>query len=139
MGKRIINLIEEDVLNILNLIKDCIRFDRFRIEQNENRQDNDNFMLSYGLTKEKSKKILLGINVKDFCYADYNKNNKNEIVYIFASVCRLKGIVNVEVKVIVYTKFLLTKSKGMPMTIVISFHEAKYPVKYMFRETKKYE
>ena len=80
----ITNYTIDSFLETFNLIKDCIRFDRWTIEQNENRLENQEFIDTYNLSTKKIKEILMSIKIEDFCYATPHIKEKDVLLYVFA-------------------------------------------------------
>lgn len=130
----ITNYTKDGFLNTFNTIKDCIRFNRWTMEQNENRLENQEFIDNYNLTTEKIKKILMGIKIEDFCYATSHIKEKNVLLYVFAPKVKVYEIQGGEVNVDMYIKFRLYKFRNDPAVLVtISFHKLNRNINYLFK------
>ena len=129
----IIEITKEEVLKLLNIIKDCVRFDRFSISLNENRKENQDFIDEYNLNKKKQKKILLEMKVEDFCYATKDLNDPSEILYIFAPEVNLSDIENVILSITMYIKTKIFKDDDLKHVLLISFHKLNMRIKYAFK------
>lgn len=130
----ITNYTKDGFLNTFNTIKDCIRFNRWTMEQNENRLENQEFIDNYNLTTEKIKKILMGIKIEDFCYATSHIKEKNVLLYVFAPKVKVYEIQGGEVNVDMYIKFRLYEFRNDPAVLVtISFHKLNRNINYLFK------
>lgn len=130
----ITNYTKDSFLNTFNTIKDCIRFNRWTMEQNENRLENQEFIDNYNLTTEKIKKILMGIKIEDFCYATSHIKEKNVLLYVFAPKVKVYEIQGGEVNVDMYIKFRLYEFRNDPAVLVtISFHKLNRSINYLFK------
>lgn len=139
--KKPITKVEECILNItfdeiklyLSSIKDAVQNDRYRIDRNNRRQDNQKLFLDYVIDEAKAKEILLSLEVTDFSEKRNNENKgfEHEVLYIFGKdVKLLERFGSEERTVSLYVKF--NKLENC-FVIVISFHEQKYPMKYYFK------
>lgn len=117
----------------LTEVKDAIRSNRYRIEQNSRRQDNINLFLDYVIDEIMAKDILLGLTATDFSEVLQNehKGYEHELLYVFGKdVELLERIGNASKTVSLYIKFNKTDNCYV---IVVSLHEQKYPIKYCFK------
>lgn len=139
--KKPITKVEECILNItfdeiklyLSSIKDAVQNDRYRIDRNNRRQDNQELFLDYVIDEAKAKEILLSLEVTDFSEKRNNEHKgfEHEVLYIFGKdVKLLERFGSEERTVSLYIKF--NKLENC-FVIVISFHEQKYPMKYYFK------
>lgn len=139
--KKPITKVEECILNItfdeiklyLSSIKDAVQNDRYRIDRNNRRQDNQKLFLDYVIDEAKAKEILLSLEVTDFSEKRNNENKgfEHEVLYVFGKdVKLLERFGSEERTVSLYIKF--NKLENC-FVIVISFHEQKYPMKYYFK------
>ena len=55
------NYTKEDIENILYLIKECIKTNKYMISLNKNRRENTAFIEDYYISSDKQKRILLNI------------------------------------------------------------------------------
>lgn len=72
-------------------VKDAIFKGNYSIARNSNRQDNNDLFNDYVIDEEKTKEILLTIEVEDFSEVRYNehKGYEHELLYIFGKEVRL--------------------------------------------------
>lgn len=122
-----------DIEEYLEDVKEAISAGRYRVEMNENRQDNQDLFIDYIVNEEKRKQILLSLNAMDFSEIRHNTHTgyENELLYVFGkSVKLLRRFGTGEEQVLLYIKFNKLKSGYV---IVISFHRQKYPLNYKFR------
>lgn len=139
--KRIINGWERYKLEVtsdkieayLLQVKDAIFKGNYSIARNSNRQDNNDLFNDYVIDEEKTKEILLTIEVEDFSEVRYNehKGYEHELLYIFGKEVRLLERWGSEEMIVpLYIKFNKLENQ---FVIVISFHRQKYPMKYYFK------
>lgn len=123
----------QDIETYLSEVKDAVKHGRYRIDQNNRRQDNLNLFLKYVIDEAKAKEILLSLTAKDFSEIRKNehKGYKHELLYVFGKDVSLLERSGTEVKTVsLYIKFNKLENCYV---IVISFHEQRYPLKYYFR------
>ncbi|HAF26352.1 MAG TPA: hypothetical protein DCG85_03440 [Lachnospiraceae bacterium] len=124
---------KRDIEKYLSEVKEAIRCDRYRLELNENRQDNRNLFLDYVIDEAKAKEILLELSVCDFSEILQNKKveYKHEKLYVFGKDIKLlERLGNNEKEISLYIKFNKLENG---FVFVISFHEQKSPLKYYFK------
>lgn len=122
-----------DIEKYLEEVKEAINAGRYRVEMNDNRQDNQDLFLDYIISEEMRKQILLSLDVTDFSEIRNNthKGKENEQLYVFGKDIKLlRRFLPGEEQVSLYIKFNKLESRYV---IVISFHKQKYPIKYMFK------
>lgn len=129
------NYSREEIKKALAIIQDCIREDRFIMSKNKNRQENIDFINDYNLNSKKQKKILLDIEIEDFCYSLQNTNigYEQEVLYVFCPQVKLFNFDGIEELIDIYIKFNLIDKNNGKLTIVISFHKRNKPISYLFR------
>lgn len=117
----------------MEIIKSCVRDNNYIISINQNRQENQEFIDEYNIRSDKQKRILLELNVEDFCHSLNNTNEgyEHEILYVFAPQVQLYDAEGAKVTVDVYTKFNILDANER--IIVISFHKLNRPIDYLFR------
>ncbi len=124
---------KEEIIEILNKVKACVDKGEFRISLNPNRVDNVFFIDEYRLTSEKQKNMIIALNKYDFSKIEKDRNNNYETLYFFGKVYELnhkdRGIENVEA----YIKFTIKQRKTGELILFISFHKAKWPIDYYFK------
>lgn len=122
-----------DIEKYLEEVKEAINAGRYRVEINDNRQDNQDLFLDYIISEEMRKQILLSLEVTDFSEIrnNTNKGYEHELLYVFGKDIKLlRRFLPGEEQVSLYIKFNKLESRYV---IVISFHKQKYPIKYMFK------
>ena len=122
-----------DIEKYLEDVKEAINAGRYRIEMNENRQDNQDLFLDYIVNEEKRKQILLSLTAMDFSEIRHNTHRgyEHELLYIFGKdVKLLRRFGSEEEQVSLYIKFNKLESRYV---IVISFHKQKHPLNYKFK------
>lgn len=121
---------KEDISIVLQRIHDCVKSGKYTISQNDNREENVKFIQEYNLNSEKQRKILMQIEVDDFCHS--LKNTKlgfeHEVLYVFCPQIVLFNIDDVEKQIDLYTKFNILELPIGNRVVVISFHECNKPL-----------
>lgn len=122
-----------DIEKYLEDVKEAISVGRYRVEMNENRQDNWDLVMDYIVDEEKRKQILLSLTAMDFSEIRHNTHigYEHELLYVFGKdVKLLRRFDSGEEQVSLYIKFNKLESRYV---IVISFHKQKYPLNYKFK------
>lgn len=129
------NYSREQIETVLEKIKSCVRTGRFIIAQNENRRENKAFIDEYNINSEKQKRILLNIEVEDFCHSLQNTKTgfEYETLFVFAPQVKLFNADDIEETVDVYTKFNIIERSDGNQTVVISFHKRNRSIDYLFK------
>lgn len=129
------NYTKEQIFTVLQMIKDCVRENRYAISKNESRQENIDFINEYNLTTKKQKESLLRIEPDDFCHTLQNTNLgfEHEILYVFCPQIMLFNFDGDEEMVDIYTKFNILDLTPGKRVVVISFHKRNKPIDYLFR------
>lgn len=126
------NLSSADIEEYLSIVRQAVREDRYEIERNENREENLKLSWQYMLPEEEIKKIIYSLTPLDFSEAVKNRKKRfaNEILYVFGkNVNLIERDSGQEKEIELYIKF---NKEIDNYVIVISFHEAKHPVKKYF-------
>lgn len=121
-----------EVEEYLSNVKKAVKEGRYEIERNANREANSMLFRNYLISEEDAKKIIYNLTPMDFSEAVRNRKPQyaDEILYIFGKEVKLLeryGDAGKEIEL--YIRF---KKESNDYVIVISFHEAKYPVKKYF-------
>lgn len=126
---------KHQIENKLKLIKRTIKNNDYRIELNQNRLENKNFINQYNLDHKKRLKLLLSLEVEDFCFSCFNtkKEYSHEILYVFVLQTKLFNINDELENVNIYFKFNIINKSNNHYTVVISFHHANKRFKYIFK------
>ena len=122
-----------DIEKYLEDVKEAISVGRYRVEMNENRQDNRDLVMDYIVDEEKRKQILLSLTAMDFSEIRHNTHigYEHELLYVFGKdVKLLRRFDSGKEQVSLYIKFNKLESRYV---IVISFHKQKYPLNYKFK------
>lgn len=122
-----------DIDKYLEEVKAAINDGRYRVEMNDNRQDNQDLFFDYIISEEERKRILLSLEATDFSEIRHNthKGYEHERLYVFGKdVKLLRRFSSGEECVSLYIKFNKLESRYV---IVISFHKQKHSIKYMFK------
>ena len=123
------NLSIADIEEYLSIVRQAVREDRYEIERNENREENLKLSWQYMLPEEEIKKIIYSLTPLDFSEAVKNRKKRfaNEILYVFGkNVNLIERDSGQEKEIELYIKF---NKEIDNYVIVISFLEAKHPVK----------
>lgn len=126
------NLSSADIEEYLSIVRQAVREGRYEIERNENREENLKLSWQYMLPEEEIKKIIYSLTPLDFSEAVKNRKKRfaNEILYVFGkNVNLIERDSGQEKEIELYIKF---NKEIDNYVIVISFHEAKHPVKKYF-------
>lgn len=121
-----------EVEEYLSNVKKAVKEGRYEIERNANREANSMLFRNCLISEEDAKKIIYNLTPMDFSEAVRNRKPQyaDEILYIFGKEVKLlERYGDAEKEIELYIKF---KKESNDYVIVISFHEAKYPVKKYF-------
>lgn len=126
---------KEQIRNLVEIIKDCVREDRYTISLEENKAENIQFIEEYNINEKKRISILCDIDYKDFCYGLQNVKNgvEQNDLYVF---CLQKELYNVEDKreiVDIYLKFNVICNEVNSSGVLVSLHKRNKPITYLFR------
>jgi hypothetical protein len=129
------NYTKQEIDEILDKVKNCVYNNRYTISLNENRQENIDFINEYNIYSNKQKKILLQLEVEDFCHSLQNTKPgyEYEVLYVFVPQVNLFNAEGVEEKVDIYIKINIIDMSNGSRTIVISFHKRNKAITYLFR------
>ena len=122
-----------DIEKYLEEVKKAINNGKYRVEMNENRQDNEDLVMDYVIDEKLRKQILLSLTATDFSeiLPNEHKGFEHELLYVFGKdVNLLHKFGSGEELVSLYIKFNKLEWKYV---IVISFHKQRHPLKYKFK------
>lgn len=123
-----INHTKEEIEKYLNKVKKNINANNFIVCTTEKNIKNRKFLTKYKLDSNKQKKMLIELEVTDFCYSVDNYNYPQERLYIFCREYELNNWGTLE-KVEVYIKVAI---KNEEFTVIISFHKPEKKIKKLF-------
>ncbi|OFV69201.1 hypothetical protein [Acetobacterium wieringae] len=128
------NYTKEEISAVLQKIQECVSSGKYTVAQNVKRAENIALIREYNLTPEKQRRILMQIEVEDFCHSLKNTNLgfEHEILYVFCPQVSLFNIDDEEKQVDLYTKFNILDLPSGSRVVVISFHERNKPINYLF-------
>jgi len=129
------NYTKKEISAVLQKIQERVSTGKYSVAQNANRAENLALIREYYLTSEKQRRILMQIEVEDFCHSLNNTNPgfEHEILYVFCPQVSLFNIDNEENQLDIYIKFNILDLPSGSRVIVISFHERNRPIGYLFR------
>ena len=80
-----------DIEKYLEEVKEAINTGSYRVEMNDNSQDNQDLFLDYIINEEKRKQILLSLEATDSSEIKNNthKGYEHELLYVFGKYVRL--------------------------------------------------
>lgn len=122
----------DDIKDYLEEVKNLISKNKYSLSP---REENDEFTYKYRLKSAKIKEIMLNLQHLDFCYVAVNRKPAfaHERLYVFCKEYELDHWGEFET-IKIYIKTNLTQLRnGDDFVIMISFHELKQPIKYLFR------
>lgn len=126
---------EEQIKNLVEIIKKCVRENKYTLSLEENKIENIQFIEEYNINEKKRINILHTLDYKDFCYGLRNMRDGTEQnnLYVF---CLQKELYNFEGKkelVDVYLRFNLLCTDCKEYRILVSLHKRNKPITYIFR------
>lgn len=129
------NYTKEEISAVLQKIQECVSSGKYSVAQNENRAENVALIREYNLTSDKQRRILMQIDVEDFCHSLQNINPgfEHEVLYVFCPQVTLFNLDDEEKQLDLYTKFNIIDLPTGSRVLVISFHERNKPIDYLFR------
>ena len=129
------NHAREEISVVLQKIQECVSSGKYLIARNENRVENVAFIREYQLTSKKQQRLLMEIEVDDFCHSLQNINigYEHEILYVFCPQVTLFNLDDEEIQLDMYTKFNILELSADRKVVVVSFHERNKSIDYLFR------
>jgi hypothetical protein len=126
---------EEQIKNLVEIIKECVRENRYTLSLEENKFGNTQFIEEYNINEKKRINILFDLEYKDFCYGLQNVKDgvEQSNLYVF---CLQKELYNIEDKkelIDIYLKFNIVFNEIEEYRILVSLHKRNKPITYLFR------
>lgn len=126
---------EEQIKNLVEIIKDCVRENRYTISLEDNRMENIQFIEEYNLIEKKRIDILFNLDYRDFCYGLQNlkDGSQQNNLYIFCVERELYSIEDKKEKVDIYLKFNIVCNENDEYRLLVSLHKRNKPITYVFK------
>ena len=126
---------KEQIENLIEIIRDCVRENRYTISLEDNKLENIQFIEEYNINEKKRLNILFDLDYKDFCYGLQNLKNgvEQNNLYVF---CIQKELYNIEDKkelVDIYFKFNIICNEEEEYNTLVSLHKRNKPITYVFK------
>ena len=131
---------EQRIEEILTRIRTCV--DEKRVQPGaKERMKNEEFLRTYCIKPSERYAILKELTIQNYCGEILERQKTevyyDEILYVFGIEKKLKlklepGEKNIEIYIKV--QFFKLNNDDNDYTLLVSFHEAKYPLKYMFKK-----
>jgi len=126
---------EEQIKNLIEIIKDCVRENRYTISLEENKSENIQFIEEYNINEKKRINILFELDYRDFCYGLQNMRDgvEQNNLYVF---CMQKDLYNIEDEtelIDIYLKFNILCNEKEEYNLLVSLHKRNKPITYIFR------
>ena len=122
------NHTKEEISIYLDIVKKSVADNNFFVCTTSKNEKNRKFIEEYKLNKSTQKKMLLELQVEDFCYSADNYNNPQEKLYFFCREYELNSwgtIENVEV-------YIKIARKRDDLVVIVSFHKPEKKIKKLF-------
>lgn len=129
------NYSEDQIKNLVDIIKDCTRENRYTISFEENKLENVQFIEEYNINEKKRINILFDLDYKDFCYGLQNMRDgvEQNNLYVFCSQKQLYNIEGKKELVDIYLKFSIMCNEAEEYRALVSLHKRNKPIIYLFR------
>lgn len=126
---------EEQIKNLIKIIKDCVIENRYTISLEENKLENTQFIEEYNINEKKRIDILSALDYKDFCYGLQNMKDgiEQNNLYVFCIEKELYSVNTKKELVDIYLKFNIIYNENKEYYLVISLHKRNKPITYLFR------
>ena len=126
---------EEQIKNLIEIIRDCVRENRYTISLENNKLENIQFIEEYNINEKKRLNILFDLDYKDFCYGLRNLKEgvEENNLYIF---CVQRELYNIEGKkelIDIYLKFNMICNEIEEYRILVSMHKRNKLITYLFK------
>lgn len=125
---------EDQIKNLIDIIRDCVRENRYTISLEENKLENIQFIEEYNINEKKRVNILFGLYYKDFCYGLQNLKDgiKQNNLYVFCVQRELHNIYDKTELVDIYLKFNIICNEVKEYSTVVTMHKRNKPITYLF-------
>ena len=126
---------EDQIKNLVDIIKDCVRENRYTISLENNKLENIQFVEEYNINENKRINILFSLGYKDFCYGlqDLKDGVEQNNLYVFCVQRELYSIEDKKELVDIYLKFNIIYNEEKEYRILVSLHKRNKPIKYVFK------
>jgi hypothetical protein len=126
---------EEQVRNLIEIINNCVRENRYTISLEHNKLENMQFIEEYNINEKKRIDILFDLNYKDFCFGLQNMKDgiEQNDLYVFCIQKELHSIDNKKEIVDIYLKFNIICLECGEYHLLVSLHKRNKPISYLFR------
>ena len=132
---------DKRIEEVLDRVRACISSGLITYEmKGKERDKNEELTRKYVISLRERTKILTELKSKDFCEYIFdrlkNEPNYEKTLYVFGIEKELdERETGIQKKVPIYIKLQFFKMEGADedVTLVISFHEAEKPLRFMFR------
>lgn len=126
---------DEQIKNLVEIIKDCVRENRYTISLEDNRMENIQFIEEYNLNEKKRIDILFNLDYRDFCYGLQNLKDgiEQNNLYIFCVERELYNIEDKKEAVDIYLKFNIMCNEIEEYRLLVSLHKRNKPISYVFK------
>jgi hypothetical protein len=129
------NYSENQIVNLIDIIKDCVRENRYTMSFEESKLESVQFIEEYNINEKRRINILFNLDYKDFCYGLQNMKDGAEQnnLYIFCPQQELYNIKGEKEMVDIYLKFSIMCNETEEYRILVSLHKRSKPITYLFR------
>lgn len=126
---------ESQIKNLIEIIKECVRENRYTVSLEDNKLENIRFMQEYNINENKRINILFDLNYKDFCYGLQNLKHgvEENNLYIFCASRELYNIEDKKELVDIYFKFNIISNETKEYRVLVSLHKRNKPIIYIFK------
>jgi len=126
---------EEQIKNLIDIIRDCVRENRYTISLEDNKIENIQFIEEYNINEKKRVDILFYLDYKDFCYGLQNLKDgvEQNNLYVFCIQRELYNFDNKKELVDIYLKFNVICNEAEEYRTLVSLHKRNKPITYLFK------
>jgi len=126
---------EEQIKNLVEIIKDCVRENRYTISLEDNKIENIQFIEEYNISEKKRIDILFNLDYRDFCYGLQNLKDgiEENNLYVFCVERELYNIEDKKEMIDIYLKFNIMCNEMEQYRLLVSLHKRNKPITYVFK------